>query len=425
MKGVKEMKKCIIQFALLALFSSEILADNVFPEVGNVGIGTSKPKELLHVDGPILLKGKLEFEDKNGTKQAIIRLDSNNDVTLWNPVGGANNDIFLGTGPIGGSNIRMTVKGDGNVGIGTTKPKELLHVDGSILLKGKIEFQDTNGAKQAIIRLDSNNDVTLWNPVGGANNDIFLGTGPIGGSNIRMTVKGDGNVGIGTTRPDAPLDVLGKVQVQENSSGAGVILTRGPNGKYNVALASMAGNANDGGVVVFDKNEDIVAHVGFNEDGLGRIAVVHDGYELAIMDVYKDGNTYKGYIEADIKNFRVPNPKQPEMDIVYASIEGPEAAAYVRGTAKLLNGKAIVKLPGHFSNVITEKDITTHVTPLSAKSLGLAVVEKSSSRIIVKELQGGTGSYEFDWEVKSIRKGHENYKIVRPRRKPAKQYLTN
>ena len=208
--------------------------------------------------------------------------------------------------------------------------------------------------------------------------------------------------------------------------GGGVILTRGPNGKYNVALATHLGNANAGGVVVFDANQNQVASVGFNEDGLPRIAVTHDGYDLARMDVYKDGDVYKGYVQADVKNFRIPNPKQPGTDIVYASIEGPEAAAYVRGTAKLVNGSAIVTLPDHFSSIVTEKDMTTQVTPLSAKSLGLAVVEKSSSRFVVKELQGGTGSYEFDWEVKSIRKGHEDYKVVRPRKKSAKQqYLIN
>jgi hypothetical protein len=35
-------------------------------------------------------------------------------------------------------------------------------------------------------------------------------------------------------------------------------------------------------------------------------------------------------VEANVKNFRVAHPTQPDMDIVYACIEGPEAAAYVQ-----------------------------------------------------------------------------------------------
>ena len=30
------------------------------------------------------------------------------------------------------------------------------------------------------------------------------------------------------------------------------------------------------------------------------------------------------------------------------------------------------------------------------------------------ELSGGTGNYEFDWRVEAVRKGWENYKVIRP-----------
>ena len=58
--------------------------------------------------------------------------------------------------------------------------------------------------------------------------------------------------------------------------------------------------------------------------------------------------------------------------------------------------------------------MTVQVTPLSAKSLGLAVVKKSRKSFAVKELQKGTGSYSFDWEAKGIRVGHEDYQVIRP-----------
>lgn len=45
------------------------------------------------------------------------------------------------------------------------------------------------------------------------------------------------------------------------------------------------------------------------------------------------------------KSFRVPNPNDVKTDIWYASIEGPEAAAYLRGTARLNNGRAFIPFP--------------------------------------------------------------------------------
>jgi hypothetical protein len=45
--------------------------------------------------------------------------------------------------------------------------------------------------------------------------------------------------------------------------------------------------------------------------------------------------------------------------------------------------------------------------------MGLAVVEKTEKGFKVKELMKGKGNYQFDWEVKGVRKGYEDYKVVR------------
>jgi hypothetical protein len=122
-----------------------------------------------------------------------------------------------------------------------------------------------------------------------------------------------------------------------------------------------------------------------------------------------------GEVIADVKHFRVAHPNQSGMDIVYASVEGPEAAAYVRGTAHLVEGECTISLPDHFVSVAGADGITVQLTPLSFDSLGIAVVHKRLSGIVVKELHHGKGSYDFDWEVKCVRKGHENYEVIRPR----------
>jgi len=57
------------------------------------------------------------------------------------------------------------------------------------------------------------------------------------------------------------------------------------------------------------------------------------------------------------------------------------------------------------------------VTPLSATSFGLAIVDKSTYSFVVKELYDGLGNYEFDYLVQAVRKGYENFEVVRPKRR--------
>ena len=123
----------------------------------------------------------------------------------------------------------------------------------------------------------------------------------------------------------------------------------------------------------------------------------------------------QGVVAANMKNFFMDHPTDESKQIWYASIEGPEAAAYERGTAKLENGEAFIPFTEHFELVINPETMTVNLTPNSAESLGLAVVEKTEKGIRVKELYQGTGNYEFDWEVKAVRKGYEDYRVIRPK----------
>jgi hypothetical protein len=130
------------------------------------------------------------------------------------------------------------------------------------------------------------------------------------------------------------------------------------------------------------------------------------------MQILGNGN---GEIFADTKHFRMTSPRAADQEIWYAAIEGPEAAAYIRGTARLINGRAVVTLPDHFQIVAAGAGLTARLTPLDPNSKGLAVVAKSATGIEVQELRQGAGSYDFDWEVKCPRKGHENFSVLRSR----------
>ncbi|HMS28415.1 MAG TPA: hypothetical protein PKD32_01050 [Saprospiraceae bacterium] len=127
--------------------------------------------------------------------------------------------------------------------------------------------------------------------------------------------------------------------------------------------------------------------------------------------IYWDGS--KSIVNANVKNFWMDHPKDPTKEIWYASLEGPEAGAYERGTFTLVNGEAFVPFSDHFENVINPSTLTIQMTPLSADSEGLAVIEKTPKGFRVRELRKGTGNYKVDWEAKGVRAGYENYKVVR------------
>lgn len=221
-------------------------------------------------------------------------------------------------------------------------------------------------------------------------------------------------------------------------SGEGAVQTYGPNGTFNAALTSLAGYPSHGFLALNDCLNNLQAGAYVSEDpqraGMffgngqngnlnlwlshvagypnnGWISVVDSvGVDQAMLYVNAAGD---GIVQADVKNFRMANPNQPGTEIWYASLEGPEAAAYIRGTARLIDGRAQVSLPEHFEAVASEDGITVQLTPLSADSKGLAVVEKEPGRIVVVELAAGRGDYEFDYTITAVRKGYEDYKVVR------------
>ncbi len=171
--------------------------------------------------------------------------------------------------------------------------------------------------------------------------------------------------------------------------GAGSMRTLGPNGSLNVQVKSQA--------LAWPNH--------------GRISV-HDDTGAVQAGMFCD--SYSSVVFADEKNFRMKHPTRAGEEIWYASLEGPEAAAYLRGTAVLVDGQAEIAFPEHFRLVASEQGMTLQVTPLSAESLGLAVVEKRQDGAVVRELHAGHGNYEFDYLVCAVRKGKEDYRVIRP-----------
>lgn len=168
-----------------------------------------------------------------------------------------------------------------------------------------------------------------------------------------------------------------------NSDNAGSATFNGPS-STNLQITSLANNPNNGYLLLLNAQNENKAGIYIDEAGEG---IVYGSNVLA----------------------RVASG--PEAEYIYGSLVGDESAAYTRGTATLVDGVAIVICPEHFQAIADPNSMTVTITPLSAESKGIAVVEKFPGGFRVQELNGGKGAYSFDYSVSCKRKGMEEYKV--------------
>ncbi len=321
----------------------------------------------------------------------------------------------------------------GNVGIGTTTPAAKLEVDGNISVLGR-------------------RDVRFWNADNTKTAYIYGGTVGEGSltmqtSMIAIHITENGNVGIGITDPMAKLDVTGLstlpiVQGINMSTGAGVRgesnSGRGVYGKNNtLGNYGQLGDSKSGvygetfsplGAGVWGKDNSSIAAGVYGEGdhygvkGTGGTAGVYgestngDGVYGESIDGnagYFSGNVYiTGDLSKGSGTFVQPHTKDPSKEIKYAFFEGPEHAVFLRGTAQLKDGKAIIELPEHFRIVAAQQGVSVQFTPRSSDTFGLAAIEVSTEKIVVEELKGEKHTYEFDYFITAVRAGFEEHKPV-------------
>ncbi len=261
------------------------------------------------------------------------------------------------------------------------------------LRNGQLLF--TEGVSPLINRMNLNEDgLTFVNGGQWTSARLFNSTGSSGA----LELYAGGGTGLNVEAgPDLGTPSRGHIYVFDQGankvelrsfSSAGIININGSNGSDNAFVSWPGGRPDVGYIAAEDVNGQIQAGLIVNSNG--------------------DGEVF-----GDTKNFRMEHPKQPGKEIWYASIEGPEAAAYERGTATLQGGEAFVPFSEHFELVLNPETMTVILTPHSADTYGLAVIEKTAKGIRVKELKGGRGNFGFDWEVKGVRKGYEEYRVIR------------
>lgn len=204
-----------------------------------------------------------------------------------------------------------------------------------------------------------------------------------------------------------------RIFITTDNTGQGV-LTYGNNGDLASRFGNLLGFPDHGLLSVQSDNVSRGLLLA-DEFGNGSLQLA-DAFGNLNVQAYANG-PFGSFIAVNgVKYFKMDHPEMKNKEIWYACVEGPEAAAYDRGTANLKGGEIFVPFSDHFHHVINPETMTVHLTPNSTNTYGLAVVEKTEKGFRVKELMGGQSDFSFDWEVKAVRKGFEDLKVIRDKK---------
>ncbi len=238
---------------------------------GNVGMGVTAPVTRLHLDG-----------DSNDGITATLKITSGSLASLLfdsNEIDAApNGTLYLNNNSSGNLNL---VNGGGKVGIGITSADSKLHV-----YNGSAGIVTALAGTVGTFESNSNTYLSVLSPTGALGGLLFASPNGVLSGNLlynhatdlmtfgtasatRLTIKGSGDVGIGTTTPDTKLHVEGTVD--NNGTTATFKVTNGGSSML------FDGNEIDGasnGAIYLNNNSTGGVFIGANGTGLKEVIKV-------------------------------------------------------------------------------------------------------------------------------------------------------
>ena len=251
-----------------------IVSDTVYVDEPNnrVGIGTTTPSTDLEVSSTGVNGVDISQSASNASQSGRLFFTTNTaseGFALFN----SNGTFQVNSGGIpnntSGTNRISIVGSSGNVGIGTTSPTAKLDVYGNLRLGTTGNFTITQSPfSTAVFYVGAGNGstITFGAPASNTQNvsiqgDLWsyqgsIGTKLSGSFNNKITYNGDnylnsGNLGIGTTSPNAKLDVVQAT----TANGAAALHLIGPNTNPGFTSSVLIIEQGDGKKITIDGND--------------------------------------------------------------------------------------------------------------------------------------------------------------------------
>jgi len=187
--------------------SAAIAGTKISPDFGSQGITTTG---VISMGNGLTLTGTNPFID-------IVDSNNNDDFTVKNDNGKFK--IQDKTNSVD----RLSIDSDGDVGIGTDSPDQLIHINktsGTTLFKASVAGNSTIG-----LEIQKTGSTTQsWRIVDGQTVNGKLEFYDVTDSATRMCIDGSGNVGIGTTSPSSLGSGFKELIIGGDTEGAGIEL---------------------------------------------------------------------------------------------------------------------------------------------------------------------------------------------------------
>jgi hypothetical protein len=245
------------------------------------------------------------------------------------------------------------------------------------------------------------------NPTGTAGDGLVAtgGTGATGGGGSE---GGAGVIGRGGVGAPAGAGVIGIGAFAPPFGGTGIFgfganSDTGP-GRGIVGVGGRGDAGTDGvtGIHGYGGDADFSGGMFPSVGGAGLVGTPGIG-EVAGAAVVALGD----FIATGIKSFANPHPTNPAQEIRFVCLEGNESGTYFRGSARSVDGRAVIDVPEEFRLVTNHEGMTVQLTAVGARA-DLWIEARGLDQIVVRS----DADVEFDYFVNGVRRGFEEYEAI-------------